>query len=315
MTLPQPPIRPQLGFIYSPPWRIQGVSVAGEETAIQVPELDVCFDIGRCPRIALTSNFVALSHGHMDHSAGLPYYFSQRQFQGMGVGTVICHPALEQPICSIMNAWVGLEHQRTQYNIIPLTHEAEHEIKNKIYLRAFSTAHTQSSLGYVVVERRSKLKTEFIDLPQEKLIALKKQGQQITRTLEIPLVCYTGDTMWGQHFDRPDVLNAQVLIAECTFTEPDHKKRALIGKHLHIDDVIKLIKRSQAKAIILTHLSRRTHVAAARAQLDQALDAHDKERVFLLMDNRTNRTRWLDMQNQQDPMIQPHEATHGVHTP
>jgi len=63
----QPPRRPQLGFLYLPPYRVQGVSIAGEATAVQVPELDIGFDIGECPRAMLTSNLVALSHGHMDH--------------------------------------------------------------------------------------------------------------------------------------------------------------------------------------------------------------------------------------------------------
>ena len=64
------------GFLYVPPYRIQGYSIAGEQTVIQVPELDVCFDMGTCPRFALSSPFVAVSHGHMDHVGALPYYFS-----------------------------------------------------------------------------------------------------------------------------------------------------------------------------------------------------------------------------------------------
>src|SRR6185369_3322405 len=87
---PREPVREPLpGFLVVPPFRVQGVSIAGEETVVQVPELDVCFDIGRCPRLALSSNFVALTHGHMDHAAGIAYYFSQRNFQGMGEGTII----------------------------------------------------------------------------------------------------------------------------------------------------------------------------------------------------------------------------------
>ena len=68
----------QLGAIH-----VIGYSVAGEETVIQVPELDVCFDVGRAPHFCLTSNILCISHGHMDHLAGIAYYLSQRHFQGL----------------------------------------------------------------------------------------------------------------------------------------------------------------------------------------------------------------------------------------
>ena len=288
----EPAKRPQLGFLYLPPFRVQGISIAGEESAVQVPELDVTFDIGCCPRAALASKYVALSHGHMDHSAGIAYYFSQRQFQGMGIGTVICHPSLIGPIRNVMAAWVDLEGQQTPYELAALDHEQELEVKNDIYLRAFRTAHTPSSLGYVAIERRSKLRSDLVGLPQEKLVELKKAGQQITRTLEIPLVCYTGDTAWGDHFDRPDVLSANILITECTFFESGHRRRARVGKHLHLDDVIELLDRSTAEAVVLTHLSRRTHIVAARKQIHDAIPARHRDRVFVLMDSRVNRQRY-----------------------
>src|SRR5690606_30263259 len=55
----EPQRRSQLGYLYVPPFRIQGISVAGAESVVQVPELDTCFDIGKCPRAALASNYVA----------------------------------------------------------------------------------------------------------------------------------------------------------------------------------------------------------------------------------------------------------------
>lgn len=290
-----PPRRIQHGFLYLPPFRVQGFSIAGEETVVQVPELDVCFDIGRCPRIAVASKYVALSHGHMDHSAGLAYYFSQRYFQGMETGTVFCHPSLEQPIHKLMNAWEDVEAQRSPYRVVPLAPDSETEIKRNHYLRAFATTHTVPSLGYVAVERRNKLRPDLVGLPQEQLIELKNKGQEITHAVEIPLVCFTGDTAMGPHFDRPDVLEAKVLITECTFVEPGHRKRAAIGKHLHLDDIIDLLDRCKAEAVVVTHLSRRTHIAAARDHMDKQIPAKHRDRVFLLMDGRTNRLR-LDSQ-------------------
>lgn len=288
----EPARRPQLGFLYVPPYRIQGLSIAGEESVVQVPELDVCFDVGRTPRAALTSNFIALTHGHMDHSAGISYYFSQRVFQGMGTGTLVCPPELEQPIHNLMKAWIDIEAQRTPYKLVPLASDAEVEIKNHTYLRAFATNHTVPSVGYIAVERRSKLRADLVGIPQEQLVELKKRGEEITRTIEIPLVCYTGDTAWGPHFDRPDVLESKILITECTFIEPGHRGRAAVGKHLHLDDIVELVKRSKAEAIILTHLSRRTHMGDARKWLDEALPAEDRARVHMLMDSRSNRARY-----------------------
>ena len=291
-----PPRRPQLGFLYLPPYRVQGISIAGEESVVQLPELDTCFDIGRCPRAVLSSSYVALTHGHMDHSAGLAYYFSQRHFQGMGVGTVVCHPKLEQPIHNLMRAWVDIEAQKTPYNVIALEPDEQIEIKNTLFLRAFETRHSIHSLGFTIVEKRSKLCPELIGMPQEQLVALKKKGQTITRTHDIPLVCYTGDTAWGPHFDRPDVLEAQILITECTFLEEDHRKRAAVGKHLHLDDIVRLLECSKAKAIVLTHLSRRTHLLQAKKQIHDAIKPEDRQRLFLLMDNRNNRERYTQQQ-------------------
>jgi len=303
--IPQPPIRPpQTGYLYVPPYRVQGWSIAGEESVVQVPELDVCFDIGRCPRFALTSKFVALSHGHMDHAAGLAYYFSQRQFLGMNDGTVVCHPQIETAIHNVMRAWIDLEAQKTPYRVVGVEPEGEVEIKNNTFLRAFSTDHTVRSMGFVVVERRSKLLPELVGKPQEELMAMKAAGTNITQALQIPLVCYTGDTMWGEHFDRPDVLNAKILITECTFLESEHRHRAAIGRHLHLDDIVVLLKRTKAEYVILTHLSRRTHMAAARAAIDRVIPREDRDRVLLLMDNRTNRTRY-------EQQVQESEASEG----
>jgi ribonuclease Z len=288
----QPPRTGQVGFLFVPPYRIQGISVAGEQTVVQVPELDVSFDIGMCPRIALSSPYVALSHGHMDHVGGLPYYFSQRMFQKMGVGTCVCHPALAEPINAMMRSWVALEGQRTPHEVIPLAPDDQIEIKNNILLRAIDVSHAVGSLAYAVVERRSKLKTEFADLPQERLRELKSGGTEITRTLEIPLVAYTGDTEFGPALFRDEFSNAKIVVSECTFFEPDHQSRAKIGKHLHIEDLAKLLSVWQAQAVVLVHLSRRTNMNTARELLESTLGEEQAMRVHFLMDHRSNRQRY-----------------------
>ncbi|MCA9298241.1 MAG: hypothetical protein KDA28_04195 [Phycisphaerales bacterium] len=290
--IPKPPPREgQLGFLYVPPFRVQGVSVAGEATAVQVPELDVCFDMGSCPRAMLASPYVAISHGHMDHVGGLAYYCSQRQFQGMGTGKIVCDARIEPAIDRMMKGYVDLERQKTPYEIIPLNEGEQIEIKNNTLLRTFRTEHTCPSMGYTLLERRTKLKEEFHNLPQEKLCELKDRGTEITRTLEIPLVTYTGDTAPGAHLVSESVRTSRFIITECTFFEPDHRQRAKIGMHLHVEDLVEWLRVCTCEAMIVTHVSRRTNLAYARKRLEEV--AGDlAERVLFLMDFKTNRARY-----------------------
>ena len=46
---------------------IEGLSIAGHETCIILPTLNLAFDIGRCPSRAISQQFLFISHGHMDH--------------------------------------------------------------------------------------------------------------------------------------------------------------------------------------------------------------------------------------------------------
>lgn len=291
--LPKPPPREQsVGFLYLPPYRIVGTSVAGEATAVQIPELDVCFDMGACPRPMLASKFVAVSHGHMDHIGGLAYYCSQRYFQGMGPGTIVCSKTIGPQIQKMMEGYIDLENQKTPYNLVQLDNEGTVEIKNNIVLKAFAVEHTVPTTGYVVIEKRSKLKPELQGLPQEKLMELRDRGEEITRTLEIPLVAYIMDTSPGPALVRDDVRKAQIIIAECTFFEPDHKDRAKTGMHLHVNDVVEWLRVLECQKLVLTHVSRRTNLGIARKQLAGVLGRAKAEKVEFLMDHKSNKERY-----------------------
>ncbi|HEX2838371.1 MAG TPA: MBL fold metallo-hydrolase [Phycisphaerales bacterium] len=291
--LPKPPPREASpGFLYCPPFRIFGESIAGEATCLQIPELDLGFDIGSCPRAVLSSKHLAISHGHMDHIGSLAYFCSQRRFQGMGTAKIVCDARIASAIKRMMDGYVDLERQRTPYELIPLLPDQPLEIKNNILLRGFETEHTCPSFGYTVSEKRTKLKPEFLELPQDKLRELKERGTEITRSFEVPLIAYTGDTSPGPHLIREDVRKAQLVISECTFFEPEHKERAKVGMHMHLDDVAEWLRILECQYIVLIHVSRRTDMNYARKRIAEVAGPKHVERVLFLMDYRTNRARY-----------------------
>ena len=286
----QPPRDGQSGFLYLPPYRVHGISVAGEYTTITIPEFGVTFDMGQCTRASLTSDLIALSHSHMDHVGAIPYWFSQRYFQKLEGGRVLCHPEVAGPLRRMLASWVDLERQKTPNEVVEIEPDADIEIRQNVILRAVETRHTCPSLGYAIIENRHKLKTEFTDLPQSELRRIRGEGEELTVKTEIPLVAYTGDTDRGEFLERDEFAKAKIVIAECTFFDEDHRGRARIGRHLHLDDLADLLPKWEAEHIVLVHLSRRTLLSDARERLATLGDHAD--RVHLLMDHRTNRRRY-----------------------
>ena len=210
----------------------------------------------------------------------------------MGVGTAVCHESLAGPITEMMQGWQALERQKTPFHVVPLASGGEIEIKPDIALRGLEVAHTSPSMGYAIIEYRSKLRPELQGQPQERLRELRMQGEEITRRLEIPLIAFTGDTRRAPSLFRDEFARARVVISECTFFDPDRRDRAALGKHLHVDDIVQLLEVWEAETVILTHLSRRTHVPEVREILRQRLKESDLDRVHLLMDHRSNRLRY-----------------------
>ena len=261
-----------------------GYSVAGEETVVQVPELDVCFDIGRAPYFALTSNIVCISHGHMDHIAGISYYLSQRHFQGMKPGTILVPAEIAKFVDEVLRGWRNIERQRTPYTLVPMEPGQTFEVRRDFVIRAMETHHAGNSLGYSLVSVREKLKPEYHGIAGQELAAMKKKGIEIQYKLEVPLVTYLGDTSYGPVFQNPDVVNAEVLLTECTFYENDHKHRAKVGRHLHVDQFAEILPTLKNQHVVVLHVSRRTGVRKARAILRKRVGEELMRKVQFLMD-------------------------------
>lgn len=293
-----PPREGQVGFLYIPPFRIQGISVAGEQTVVQIPELDINFDMGQCTRASLSSNTILLSHAHMDHLGALPYWLSQRHFQKLGPGRIICHPEIAAPLTRMIESWVDLERQNTPFEIVPMSPGDVIPLKGNMVIKAVETVHTAPSLGFLVVEERSKLKPEFKDMPQSKIKEIKNRGEEITTTVEIPTIAYTGDTEMCDAIKASEFRESRIVISECTFFSPDHRERARIGRHLHISDFKELMELWTANDVVITHVSRRTSLGFAHKRIEELFDSETQSRFRFLMDHKGNRKRYERQQSE-----------------
>ena len=264
--------------------KLVGYSVAGITTSVAFPDGEVCFDVGQGLPFQIPIPNILLTHGHMDHIAGLPYYLSQRYFQGMKPGTVVLPRELEGPVDTMLKCWRQVERQGTPYTLIPMQAGQLHEVRKDFAIRAFATHHGGVSLGYALISVREKLKPEYFGKSGPELAQMRKQGIEIQYRLEVPLVAFLGDTTAGAVFDQPDVQNAEILITEITFFDPDHKHKAKAGKHMHLDAFAELLPKLKNKWIVINHVTRRSGIKRARRQLARKVGEEQMQRILFLMD-------------------------------
>jgi len=265
---------------------ILGYSMAGEETVVAMPQLDVCFDIGKAPNQFVPINHVLLTHGHMDHAAGIAYYLSHRNFCGLSPGTILAPENLLPPIKDIIEAWARLDGNQLPANLVGVKAGDEYRIKPNLFAKVFPTKHSRGSVGYTVIEKRKKLKAEYLGLSGPQIVQLKNKGVEIDSPLELPIVTYLGDTQYVDFAQLDYIAKSKILIAECTFYIDEHSDRAQAGRHMHITEFVRLVGELDNQHIIITHTTQRTPMSQIRKILKTEVPPKIYDKLILLMDKR-----------------------------
>ena len=239
---------------------IEGYSRAAVQTYWRIPELKIGFDLGGQPWEFMGTPTWFISHTHLDHIAALPVYVARRRMMKMDPPTIYLPQHSVELVQRMLHSFTRLDRGRLPCQLIAIKPGDEIELSRELVVTVSATQHTLPSLGFVVWERRRKLKPEYQDLSGDQIRDLRLAGTEVSRELRHPRLAYLGDSTPAGLDNCPAMYEADVLILEMTFVEPGHRKEKIhkLG-HIHLDDLVERRDRFQNQLIVASHFSTRYH--------------------------------------------------------
>ena len=262
-------------------YTVRGVSVGGVYTALQVPELDLAFDVGLAPRSFAGVKTLLLSHGHVDHAGALPTLLGIRALQGMRSPLRVVMPVeIVDELKAALAAMTSLQRWPLEIDAVGMVAGDEVELRPDLLVRAFRTFHPVPSLGYQLVRRVRKLRPEHKGMPGPEIATRRAAGEDLFEVLDHLEVAYATDTLIQVIEHAPEILTSAVLILECTFL--DSRKSiadARSGCHIHLDEIIEHASRFANQHLVLMHFSQLYRPDEIAGILDRRLPPELRPRV------------------------------------
>lgn len=264
-------------------FQLRGRCVGGVETCYEVPTWDLNLDIGRCPPGSERQRTLLLTHGHIDHAAGLPYYVSLRALYGMTPPKIFCPRSAEGPLRDILAGWARLQTDSERCELVGLDPGDEVPLGRSRFARTFASPHRIQTLGYTIFERVRKLAPELHGLPPEAIRARVAAGEEVHQVIERPELCFPGDTQIAVLDRDPSVKRARVLLLECTFLGPSvEPEKARRGGHIHLDDIAARAEDFENEHLVLVHFSQRYGRDEIEHEVSAKLPPDLRERVHVM---------------------------------
>jgi ribonuclease Z len=261
---------------------IEGYSRAAVQSYWRIPELKIGFDLGAQPWDFMGTPTWLLTHTHLDHIAALPVYVARRRMMRMAPPDIYLPAYALEDVRRLLLIFHRLDRGRMICNLHGVTPGEEIELSREHVVVPFATTHTIPSVGYVVWERRFKLKEEYQGWPGEKIRDLRLSGIPVTHEVRTPLLAYIGDSSPGGLDAHPSVYKAKILITEMSFVRPNHRREKIhkFG-HMHLDDFIERADRFENELIICAHFSTRYKPPEVRRVVEAKLPKQLLDRVRL----------------------------------
>jgi ribonuclease Z len=259
---------------------VEGWSRAGIQSYWRIPELRIGFDLGAIPWDFSSVGAWFISHGHLDHLMGLPGLLARRGMLKYPPPTIHVPVETVDSVRAMLAAWETLDGGKLTCDVIGVSPGQRIDLSEHHYVTAFRTAHPVPSRGYVVWERRHKLKAEYVGLAAGELKQLRESGLEMTNAVSVPLVCYTGDTGPAGLDADPAIYAAKILIVEMSFARPEHSRdRIHAFGHLHLDDFAERAEKFRNELIVAAHVTSRDEPAEFQRWANDRLPAGLAERV------------------------------------
>jgi ribonuclease Z len=219
---------------------------------------------------------VCLTHGHIDHIAGLPSLIWARA-AGMGDNEKpleIYYPKGD-PFLEDMIVFLEKTRARVPYPLEwhPIEVGATIELRGGRRLETFPTQHLKSgiSLGYKVVESRKRLRAEFSNLSEAELRERAKSGtiDEVMVPYDATRITFCGDSL---PVEPSLVMDSDILLHEATILDPADRKGQ---NHSTLEEAIEVAVRACPKLLVLIHVSGRYRKAQIEIAARECATRHE----------------------------------------
>ncbi|MFT7665633.1 MAG: ribonuclease Z [Planctomycetota bacterium] len=265
--------------------RVRALSIGGQETCIDLPDLKVAFDVGRSPQWLTHRKTILFTHSHVDHMSGIISHCAMRGLLNVAPPTYVVPRESVAGLELAFKAWRLLDGSDLAHDLVPIGPGDEYPLSPRLFARAFRSHHSAPCQGYVLVSVNKKLKPEYRELSSEAIRDLRlDEGVEVSEEVQQAEVVFVGDTRIEVVEQEPVVRTARLLILEVTFLDDRVSiEQAREMGHIHLDEVIERTDLFENEAILFTHFSARYRAPEIAKILKDKLPPSLRERVTPLL--------------------------------
>ncbi|TGK29009.1 MBL fold metallo-hydrolase [Leptospira gomenensis] len=265
-------------------YHFEGISEGGIRTSIYLPSLSLMFDIGAQNPNRIHLENLLLTHSHLDHSSGIPYYISQRSLRKLKPPKIYLPSAVEEPMRKILELYSQIEDFPYRYEMFGVNPGDRIDLDAHHFFSPHKTFHRVPSQGYTIYERRKKLKERFRSLDKEELNKALKENEEVSEPSETPVISFSGDTKIEYVLENEDAANSNILFIECTYIDKERDvAKAREWGHTHLDEILGNLSAFKNEKIVLIHFSKRYSISYIRETLAKRIPENEKHRFHLFL--------------------------------